>query len=218
MAGALIGWAWRVCVEKELSTGARLTLLAAQEHSNIGKHGDYRLYPSQARMAKMVGCSEVTLRKYLKELVDNELLVVAHQYDADGRQKPNLYWLQAPKLLPEEGERILPPEVKILRGEGKESYDKSLNKNPLKNNIRSKQFDAWYSSYPKKQSKKAALKAFMNLKPDALTACLADDLTARYKNTERKFIPLPSTYLNGERWDDEIDDAQCARTDKAVYL
>ena len=218
MAGALIGWAWRVSVEKELSTGARLTLMAAQEHSNIGKHGDYRFYPSQARMAKMVGCSDVTLRKYLKELVDNELLVVAHQYDSDGRQKPNLYWLQAPKLLPEEGERILPPVVKDLPGEGKESYDKSLNKNPLKNNIRSKQFDAWYSSYPKKQSKKAALKAFMNLKPDALTACLADDLTARYKNTERKFIPLPSTYLNGERWDDEIDDVQCARTDKAVYL
>jgi len=38
-----------------------------------------------------------------------------------------------------------------------------------------------------------------------LITCLADDLLTRYKNTERQFIPLPATYLNGERWDDELD-------------
>jgi len=112
------------------------------------------------------------------------------------------------------------PTSRVNQPEGETDHLK--NKILLKekdNNIRSKQFDAWYSSYPKKQSKKAAMKAFMNLKPDALTACLADDLTARYKNTERKYIPLPSTYLNGERWDDEIDDVREApSSDKAVYL
>lgn len=59
----------------------------------------------------------------------------------------------------------------------------------------------------------------MSLKSDALSACLADDLKARYKDTDPKFIPMPSTYLNGERWDDEIDDARKApSSDKAVYL
>jgi len=71
--------------------------------------------------------------------------------------------------------------------------------------IRSKQFDDWYKTYPKKQGKKQARKTFMNLSSQALITCLADDLLTRYKNTERQFIPLPATYLNGERWDDELD-------------
>ena len=106
------------------------------------------------------------------------------------------------------------PTSRVNQPEGETDHlkNKRLLKEKENNNIRAKQFDAWYASYPKKQSKKAAIKAFMNLKSDALTACLADDLKARYKNTERQFIPLPATYLNGERWDDELDNAPKAST------
>ena len=34
---------------------------------------------------------------------------------------------------------------------------------------------------------------------------LDDDLQARYKDTEKKYIPLASTYINGERWNDETE-------------
>jgi biotin operon repressor len=132
MAASLIGWIWSESMKRELSTGARLTLFALNEHSNMGKHGDWRVYPSQLRLAKMVGCSEFTLRKHIKELNDSGLLTVAHQFDKEGRQKPNLYWLQAPKLIPQEGEINLPPLERNVPHGGKETCDKSLNKNPLK--------------------------------------------------------------------------------------
>jgi hypothetical protein len=66
-------------------------------------------------------------------------------------------------------------------------------------------FDSWWAKYPKKQGKKQALKKFMGLSADKLSACLEDDLSARYGKTEYQFIPNPSTYLNGERWDDELE-------------
>ena len=78
-------------------------------------------------------------------------------------------------------------------------------------NKRATQFDAWWDVYPKKKDKKTARQRFMKLTEKALTACLADNLKARYKDTDPKFIPMPSTYLSKERWDDEIDDVPCAR-------
>ena len=204
MGASIIGWIWEESDRCKLSTGARLTLFALSEHTNIGEHGDWRVFPSQSRIARMVGVKDPkSIRRYMGELVAAGLVTFAHQHDDHGRQLQNLYWLSAPKLL---GGEICPTGVgqNALQEGGKMPY-KSLNKNPLISKQRSNQFEAWYLSYPKKQSKKAAMKAFMNLKADAVTACLADDLKARYKDTERQYIPLPSTYLNGERWEDELE-------------
>lgn len=131
MAASLIGWIWAQSIDLELSTGARLTLFALNEHTSIGAHGDWRVFPGQSRLAKMVGCSEFTLRKHLKELIDAGLLTVANQFDKSGRQQANLYWLQAPKLVDEEGERNLRPPERNLPHGGQETCDKPFNKNPL---------------------------------------------------------------------------------------
>jgi hypothetical protein len=43
----------------------------------------------------------------------------------------NLYWLQAPKLMPEEGSNNFTPQLKNYTHGGKESLHNHLNKNPL---------------------------------------------------------------------------------------
>ena len=132
MAASLIGWIWQESIERDISTGARLTLFALSEHANIGEHGDWRVYPSQERVARMVGCTPKSLRKYLTELVESELLTLAHQHDEAGRQLPNLYWLMAPKYFEGEGGKDLPTRggKNYLHG-GENFTHKSLNKNPL---------------------------------------------------------------------------------------
>ena len=130
MAASLIGWIWAQSMERDLSTGARLTLFALNEHTSIGTHGDWRVFPGQSRLAKMVGCSEFTLRKHLKELTEAGLLTVANQFDKTGRQQANLYWLQAPKLVDEEGKETCAPRKKCAP-RGQETCDKPFNKNPL---------------------------------------------------------------------------------------
>lgn len=70
-------------------------------------------------------------------------------------------------------------------------------------------FDEWYAHYPKKVGKAQALKAFKKLKPsDELVATMIDAVKAQCKSDNwRKdngqFIPHPSTWLNGKRWEDE---------------
>jgi hypothetical protein len=70
-------------------------------------------------------------------------------------------------------------------------------------------FDEFWSAYPRKTAKPAAMKAFCKLAPSAE---LLDDLLqaiARQKHwpawckDEGQFIPHPATWINGRRWEDQ---------------
>jgi len=70
-------------------------------------------------------------------------------------------------------------------------------------------FEKFYQAYPRKQSKKDAEKAFMKLKPDLellekILGSLEKQKCVEWQNKEMKHIPLPATWLNGERWNDEL--------------
>lgn len=77
-----------------------------------------------------------------------------------------------------------------------------------KNNEPNKEFERFWEAYPRKQSKKAALKIWKREKLTSKLELILSDLLKR-KQTEwldkqKQYIPHPSTYLNGERWNDEI--------------
>jgi hypothetical protein len=69
-------------------------------------------------------------------------------------------------------------------------------------------FDEFWSAYPRKIAKAVARKAFAKLtEQQQLDACKAiDDHNAYWqtKETELEFIPHPATWLNQERWEDEL--------------
>lgn len=73
-----------------------------------------------------------------------------------------------------------------------------------------KRFDRFWDVYPRKAGKKVAYNAFLKIKPD-------DDLTdvmiravTEQKNSDQwrrdggQYIPHPATWLNQERWNDEL--------------
>ena len=70
-------------------------------------------------------------------------------------------------------------------------------------------FDTFWEAYPRKVKKKEARKKFQAVFPKKVS--LERLLTAleEHKHSEQwkdvKFIPHPSTWLNQERWEDEID-------------
>lgn len=80
------------------------------------------------------------------------------------------------------------------------------------------QFDTWWSHYPKKVAKGQARKAFKT----ALKKVSFDDLVQATdvmakasRNTEKRFIPNPATWLNGERWaDEDIQSASAGGTSR----
>ena len=84
------------------------------------------------------------------------------------------------------------------------------NHKPITNNQVNKEyidrFDDFWKHYPRKVAKPNALKAWLKLKPD-------DDLTKKIisaisnqnlASREQQFIPHPASWLNAQRWEDEI--------------
>jgi len=73
-------------------------------------------------------------------------------------------------------------------------------------------FDRFWTLYPKKVKKQDALKAWRKLKPDEALISEILDAVERAKGSPDwqreggQFIPHPSSWLNGRRWEDETPD------------
>lgn len=88
------------------------------------------------------------------------------------------------------------------------SVEKSSMFNAIETlNTYSDDFEAWWSAYPRKQGKgkawEAWLKSINKLNPDLLIEA-AHDYYLSDLPKDPKFIPLPATWLNQERWNDEL--------------
>ena len=69
------------------------------------------------------------------------------------------------------------------------------------------QFDQFWAAYPRKEGKKKAWEKWQKLDPDpALFAAILSGLDAHIRSEQwrRGVIPHPTTWLNGERWEDEL--------------
>lgn len=63
-------------------------------------------------------------------------------------------------------------------------------------------FEKFWEQYPNKVNKKKASISFNNLTKTQQRSAV-DDIKTRFKDTDKKYIPHPTTYINGERWEDE---------------
>ena len=70
-------------------------------------------------------------------------------------------------------------------------------------------FDRWYSCYPKKQARESARKAWEKQKLDRIFSTIMIKSRAfvqHYRETGKmEFLPMPATFLNQRRWEDEFD-------------
>lgn len=95
----------------------------------------------------------------------------------------------------------------------KQSKLSKPNQNKNQNiNIIYAHFAQFWEAYPRKVDKKRALKIWERLKPDEKTTSTILDAIAKQKRTKEQkkamgeFVPEwphPTTWLNGERWEDE---------------
>ena len=83
-----------------------------------------------------------------------------------------------------------------------------LNKNDKnEKNIYSDQFEEFWKIYPRKIGRKKAIPIFQRSLKDTSFENIINGLNKHlvlWKDTEAQFIPHPTTWLNGERWDDEV--------------
>lgn len=81
-------------------------------------------------------------------------------------------------------------------------------------------FDQFWKLYPKKKSLKDAKKAWSKLKPNTelrqilITALGNQRLQHDWVKDNGQYVPLASSWLNGEKWTDEVGPLACASTSK----
>lgn len=75
-------------------------------------------------------------------------------------------------------------------------------------------FAAFWEAYPKKAGKAAALKAWNKIAPDVSLqeqmgkALEVQKQSQQWRKDGGQYIPMPATWLNGRRWEDETPQAQ----------
>jgi hypothetical protein len=145
--------------------------------------------------------SEITILRYDKDTYESAYV--------NATQAPTEAPTQAPTQAPTEALDTFANNNNKLQIPNKDKKDKKDN-----NNTYEQMFDEFYSLYPKKKGKVAALRAYQKLKPsDDLHAKILDAVE-KNKDTESwiknggQFIPYPATFINQKRWEDEIENGK----------
>lgn len=103
-----------------------------------------------------------------------------------------------------------------------ENINDNENNINIDNNLYFQQFNEFWNIYPKKKDKDRAQKAFMRIKPNeelfAQMKCALDKHKRSTQWRDAQYIPYPSTWLNGKRWEDEVPESDCSSFDvKEAY-
>lgn len=85
-------------------------------------------------------------------------------------------------------------------------------------------FEVFWKLYPNKKSKKDARKSWEKLKPSAelrqtLTTALGNHRVSRdWTKDDGQYVPMASTWLNGERWTDVLKPAAAGKSSSYTNL
>ena len=154
------------------------------------------------------------IRTAMLRLVDDGLIITGN-YNKLAYDRTTWY------ALTEKGESIflkskkdLPSGANGIDREGEPipdiNTDINTDNNISSNDVFSQSFTEFWNVYPRHDAKQDAVKAWKALKPsEELCATITADIKRRlsadgsWYKAERKYIPLPATYIRGKRWEDE---------------
>jgi hypothetical protein len=133
----------------------------------------------------------------------NEFQLTRLIYDPGSKDEPPTRLTHEPTL----GSPVSPEEEEGNKGRGGDSsrdLELSLIANSSSPPVTA--FDRFWKAYPRKRGKKAALKAWKNLKPNqGLVEIILKAVEAAKANgwDDPQYIPHPATWLNRGQWEDE---------------
>lgn len=157
-----------------------------------------------------------------------------HRYEADGTRYLYLSWWDSTQRIDKPGKGRFP------RPDGTYDYKESIIRDSVasppetvapgteeqgnRGTVSSasakaeREFTEWYAAYPRKRAKGQAIKAYKTARKKVSHEVLMEALQAQLEALTAKgpeFIPYPATWLNGERWTDEV--AQTTNVVRPVY-
>jgi hypothetical protein len=80
--------------------------------------------------------------------------------------------------------------------------EKENEKDNGKENENDQRFDQFWTTFPRKTDKARAKRSFLRLTKTEQELAVSN-IQRLYAETPAQFVPHPSTYLNGKRWEDQ---------------
>lgn len=175
-------------------------------------------YPSYARIIEETGMARSTVAKYLEVLESEGWLV----RDSGFKGKNTIYYASYPKLIEQNSKLPASTPHELLSKQGSTPHELSstpdeLSSTPREHELDNKQdneldnnniyvhFDEFWSLYPRKTNRKAAETLFNKMKvTNDVFVKISQHLRVAFLNTQKQYIPHATTYLNNERWNDEV--------------
>ncbi len=98
-----------------------------------------------------------------------------------------------------------------------ENINDNENNIGIDNNIYFQWFNELWELYPKKMNKERAKCAFVRIKPNEQLFAQMKSALEKQKRSKQwqdaQYIPYPSTWLNGKRWEDEVKECDVSSFD-----
>ena len=161
---------------------------------------DGSCYPSYKHIAKICGLGTIkSVRGAIKEFEEKGILRIVHRKKEDGGFTSNRYFINFDPLYPQDTRGHMDYNLVSQRYNNTKKETKTLY---------TESFNTFWKLYPRKVAKKTAFNIFRRLSEKDIDKIL-DHLTehkASFNSLDIKFVPFPSTWLNGERWNDDIKD------------
>jgi DNA-binding transcriptional MocR family regulator len=161
-------------------------------------------YPSKRTLAKYCSCDERTVTRAINDLERLKLISIEFRKRPDGSQTSNNYFLAMGGVKNEGGGVSKLHSLNTLDNTLINTNTKKQNKNTY-----TEIFEEFWEAYPPRpnDNKWSASIAFekTNDISDSRLIELAKIYRGRSINTEPKFIPMASTWLNQKRYNDLLD-------------
>ena len=192
-----------------LRPATKIVLYWLADHHN-GETGD--CYPSLSRLAKCCEMDKSAVHRHIGTLTTKGLISVKRRRRDDGGFTSNYYilHLEDPMLQNEDtpiSKTQHPPVAKCEPNLG--SNNLGNNEVVLVRNVDQtvRDFERWWKIYPRKVGKYKAAPLFAKV-CNRMNFDELMDATIRFAQSmdgqEKRFIPHPTTWLNQERWNDEL--------------
>tara|TARA_R100000808_G_C2154113_1_gene164854 strand:- start:2108 stop:3058 length:951 start_codon:yes stop_codon:yes gene_type:complete len=217
---------------------ARLLFIGMMNFANDEGIFKYKPISLKAQVLPLSSSKLPIIEDYIRTMLELKLLEKGH--DIDGTkllrytnwhtyQKINHATPSKYTFTKEEIKDSINTNVEVSEDSSKTTSQYNINKsniikdNTIKSNTSSKKnqdftFEQFYDLYPKKQAKEKAQKSFKKLKKAEIKALKVglDSWVAYWEesSTDAQFIPLPATWINQKRWNDDIPTVEADKPNK----
>lgn len=189
------------CIKQKCATPSTKLVLFVLSNYSDEKHS---CYPSEKKLAEIVGISERQIRRCLKWLAENNYISIQPRAGTSNR-----YFLKVSKgkshgvdteyrpvrkPTPKQIGSPCPPILKDTKDNTKEK---------AKSNSYTKEFEIFWSVYPRKIGKYGAFKSYEKVSKEHPHKLILERAKIFCKNnemTEERFIPHCTTWLNQKRF------------------